>query len=94
MEAKDTVKFKLEELNKLPHMGSLNKDVIEMLEAQAEISFPLGKQEGMQEVVEWMKGHILRCETERGIAYIQDIILFRFTKEEWQAFLKERGLEK
>ena len=56
MEAKDTVKFKLEELNKLPHMGSLNKDVIEMLEAQAESSFKAGKKEGIWLYAWWKDG--------------------------------------
>ena len=82
MEAKDTV-MNFKQMNLL-------RSTPAVAEAQAEITFKAG----MQEVVEWIKGHILRCETERGIAYIQDIILFRFTKEEWQAFLKERGLGK
>jgi len=52
MEAKDTVRLgKVEELSKLPHMGELYMLAVEMLKAQAEISFKAG----MREAVEWIE---------------------------------------
>ncbi len=49
--AKDTVRFDISELNKLPNIGEHNQIVEAMLKAQAEISFKAG----IREVVEWLK---------------------------------------
>ena len=92
MEAKDTLKFNLEELNELPNMGDLNRDVIKMLEAQAKISFPLGKQEGIKKVVEWIKEYscLEKCDLDTE-AYFN---AYRWIgDEEWHDQLKEWGID-
>ena len=68
MKAEDTV-MNFKQMNLL-------RSTPAVAEAQAEISFPLGKQEGMQEVADFVKdgGYLMG--------------------DKWQAFLKERGLEK
>ena len=77
MEAKDTV-MNFKQMNLL-------RSTPAVAEAQAEISFPLGKQEGMQEVAEAIKAELFRSSY---MGYL------RIDEDWWQAFLKERGLEK
>jgi len=48
-------------------------------EAQAEVSFKAG----MREVVEWVKGK----------DHPANISQIHITKQDWQAFLKEKGIE-
>ena len=56
-------------------------------EDQAEITWPLAFKAGMQEVVEWIqKNHV------ELVPYLEPAICI--LTSEWQAFLKERGLEK
>ena len=91
MEAKDTVMDEEEKLVcSLVSEFSLKRihDVIdETCEHQAEISFPLGKQEGIKEVVEDM-------EKAMDITKPGFTIHAAFKcLEKWQAFLKERGLK-
>jgi len=84
MEAKDTVKFKLEEFNKLPYMGSLNEDVIKMLEAQAEISFKAG----FFKVMAWIAlNTTVSWQTDTTSGRLCAVLQFR--DSQWQAFLKE-----
>ena len=95
MEAKDTV-MNFKQMNLL-------RSTPAVAEAQAEISFPLGKQAGMQEVVEKVSNLVYEAgitqklldDTKNkrvGLDYQTQAL--RDALAEWQAFLKERGLEK
>ena len=57
------------------------------LEAQAEISFPLGKQEGRKEVANWINAHV-RDERIKLITNFLPI-----SEIDWRAKLKEWELE-
>ena len=101
MEANDTVMSKEEILTRAIDMGLMGlfthdaatKALTEHLEHQAEISFPLGKAEGRKEVVEWFK-------TKQGAAFAMAYYgktsaarTFQVDEDEWQAKLKEWGVE-
>lgn len=107
MEAKDTV-IDEEEIKRIVMIQALAKDEREFLahydmddgvesskttaKAQAEITFPLGKQEGIREVVEWVKsngGWILNYNTSKP----ERIWNWSITHDDWQAKLKEWGIE-
>ena len=97
MEAKDTVMSLEQMTDKIWAMGCKADDegvaVTQKLrfeiiaEEQAEISFKAGedkgKQEGFDKVVEWVKKH-----SYKGKFF--DTLMIE--NEEWQAFLKERGI--
>ena len=65
--------------------------------AQADVSFGAGKQKGIREVVEWLNMQL--AITPEGDVYKekvlggQTLIEFRVLLREWQAKLKEWGLE-
>lgn len=54
MNDRKRVRFKLEELKELPYMRELNRSVIEMLEAQDELSYKVGVKAGVEKVVDWL----------------------------------------
>ena len=94
MEAKDTVMSKEQIIDIMPS-GDSWEDGRELLwdyvsqgslrniaTRQAEISFPLGKQEGRREVVEWIWSNA----TDVFKDYLQ-------CSQKWQAYLKEWGIE-
>lgn len=57
-----------------------------LIESQAEISFKAG----MREVVDWLFERSTAQETD----FTPEIIAFTMKFDDWQAFLKEHGLEK
>jgi len=70
----------------------------EGLRHQAEISFPKGEKQGIQkgreEVVEFVEGYGFMSDMVADIPLDGDYYQFRIPLQDWQAFLKERGLEK
>jgi len=95
MEARNTVRSDTDLLiiyNKIPN--KLDRELIlrTIAEAQAEISFKAGKQQGIKEVVDWV-------EKEKQTAYIYEGQISAYdTKHDttmlldlgdWQAFLKD-----
>lgn len=101
MEAKDTV-MNPKELRAIrervrilsPELSADREGDIAQVTAenQAEITFPLGKQEGRKEVVEWSNEPcILHGDSDARIR--QGRVLRQGNCHEcWQAFLKEKGL--
>ena len=91
MEAKDTVmnKEKLKQINDAMPPEAKYGDVFETIAYnQAEISFPLGEQQGIEKVVEWMEEHSI-------ITYGRAPLKIKWQSINpvaWQAFLKERGI--
>ena len=59
-------------------------------EAQAEISFPLGVQQGRKEAVEWLSGCELSTYSESNEVVCRD---YRVYESEMEAKLKEWGID-
>ena len=100
MKAKDTV-MKKKKISKVISESEEDNDEFWMpadatklvAQAQAEISFPLGKQEGRREVVEYLdkhKGAMVRLVSNGGETIKTT---FEINSSEWQAQLKEWGLK-
>ena len=94
MEAKDTV-MNFKQMNLL-------RSTPAVAEAQAEITFPLGKKEGMQEVVKGRPTYYISMEAHKK-GDIDDLIMWGWEQSANaegevclmaipKAFLKERGL--
>ncbi len=95
MEAKDTMMGEQElraECFKTPHEevgdGYCLKCVELAAQAQAEITWPIAKQAGIKEVVEWIKAQQYECANPEDMAYKWLLV----PPEDWQAKLKEWGL--
>lgn len=87
MQAKDTVKPTPDHSESVwcPHCGEEfgEESLVEATrEEQAEITFPLGKQEGIEEVVEWFNEQTDFADDEPCPYYVMN-------KKVWQAKLKE-----
>jgi len=101
LKAKDT-ELTLEQVNEIPEWNSIDLDPVVKL--QAEVSFKAGYEEackdtaigmehfiniGRKEVVEW-----LHQDISREIHKDFEVVVFKAISDDWQAKLKEWGIEK
>ncbi len=64
-------------------------DVLEKIQAQAEVTWDIAEKEGMKKVVEWMNENCLGCSTNTPCNTDKYLGL---DEESWQVQLKEWGL--